>query len=105
MRHEKAGQEQRGHTPNGGWDDGWEPATKEDPAKADIPKPLSFRSKIGEMAMTFAEWLKGEGTDKSNRPPDDQNNSGTTTATQGSEARWSKPDDRNSSDCHREKQR
>ncbi|MFC2511279.1 MAG: hypothetical protein ACFNZD_03030, partial [Candidatus Nanoperiomorbus sp.] len=98
MRHEKAGQEQRGHTPNGGWDDGWEPATKEEPAKADIPKPLSFRSKIGEMAMTFAEWLKGEGTDKSNRPPDDQNNSVTTTATQGSEARWGKPDDRNNSD-------
>ena len=98
MRHEKAGQEQHGHTPNGGRDDGWEPAVKEEPAKADTPKPLSFRSKIGEMAMTFAEWLKGEGTDKSNRPPDDQNNSVTTTATQSSEARWGKPDDRNNSD-------
>ena len=87
MRHEKAGQEQHGHTPNGGWDDGWEPATKEESAKADTLKPPSLRSKIGEMAMSFAEWLKGEGTDKSDRPPDDQNNSGTTTATQGSEAR------------------
>ena len=99
MRHEKAGQEQHGHTPNGGWGGGWEPATKEEPAKADTLKPPSFRSKIGEMAMSFAEWLKGEGTDKSDRPPDDQNNSGTTTATQGSEARWDKPDDRNNSDA------
>ena len=99
MRHEKAGQEQHGHTPNGGWDDGWEPTTKEEPAKADTLKPLSFRSKIGEMAMTFAEWLKGEDTVKLDRPPDDQNNSGTTTATQGSEARWGKPDDRNNSDA------
>ena len=99
MRHEKAGQEQHGHTPNGGWDDGWEPATKEESAKADTLKPSSFRSKIGEMAMSFAEWLKGEGTDKSDRPPDDQNNSGTTTATQGSKARWGKPDDRDNSDA------
>ena len=99
MRHEKAGQEQHGHTSNDGWDDGWEPATKEESAKADTLKPSSFRSKIGEMAMSFAEWLKGEGTDKSDRPPDDQNNSGTTTATQGSEARWGKPDDRNNSDA------
>ena len=66
MRHEKAGQKQHGHTPNGGWDDGWELATKEESAKADILRPSSFRSKIGEMAMSFAEWLKGEGTDKSN---------------------------------------
>lgn len=99
MRHEKAGQEQHGHTSNDGWDDGWEPATKEEPAKADTPKPLSFRSKIGEMAMTFAKWLKREDTDKSDRRPDDQNNSDTTTATQGSEARWGKPDDRNNSDA------
>lgn len=99
MRHEKAGQEQHGHTPNGGWDDGWEPAIKEELAKADTPKPPSFRSKIGDMAMTFAEWLKGEDTVKLDRPPDDRNNSGTTTATQGSEARWSKPDDRNNSDA------
>ena len=99
MRHEKAGQEQHGHTPNGGWDDGWEPATKEESAKADTPKPLSFRSKIGEMAMTFAEWIKGEDTDKSDRLLDDQNNSDTTAATQGSEARWGKPDDRNNSDA------
>ena len=99
MRHEKAGQEQHGHTSNDGWDDGWEPATKEESAKADTLKPSSFRSKIGEMAMSFAEWLKGEGTDKSDRPPDDQNNSGTTTATQGSEARWGKSDDRNNSDA------
>ena len=98
MRHEKAGQEQHGHTPNGGWDDGWEPATKEESAKADTLKPPSLRSKIGEMAMTFAEWIKGESTDKSNRPPDDQNNSDTTTAAQSSEARWGKPDDRNNSD-------
>lgn len=98
MRHEKAGQEQHGHTPNGGWGGGWEPATKEEPAKADTPKPLSFRSKIGEMAMTFAEWLKREDTDKSDRLLDDQNNSDTTTAAQSSEARWGKPDDRNNSD-------
>ena len=39
MRHEKAGQKQHGHTPNGGWDDGWEPATKEESAKADTLKP------------------------------------------------------------------
>ena len=99
MRHEKAGQEQHGHTPNGGWDDGWEPATKEESAKADTPEPLSFRSKIGEMATTFAEWIKGEDTDKSDRLLDDQNNSDTTAAAQSSEARWSKPDDRNSSDA------
>ena len=99
MRHEKAGQGQHGHTPNGGWGGGWELATKEEPAKADTPKPLSFRSKIGEMAMSFAEWLKGEGTDKSDRPPDDQSNSNTTTTTQSSEARWGKPDDRNNSDA------
>ena len=58
MRHEKAGQEQHGHTSNDGWDDGWEPATKEEPAKADTPKPLSFRSKIGEMVVTFADRFK-----------------------------------------------
>ena len=98
MRHEKAGQEQHGHTPNGGWDDGWEPATKEESAKADTPKPLSFRSKIGEIAMTFAKWLKREDTDKSDRRPDDRNSSNTTTAAQSSEARWGKPDDRNNSD-------
>ena len=99
MRHEKAGQEQHGHTPNGGWGGGWEPATKEEPAKADALKPLSFRSKIGEMAMSFAEWLKGENTDKFDRPPDDRNSSNTTTATQSSEARRGKPDDRNNSDA------
>lgn len=99
MRHEKAGQEQHGHTPNGGWDDGWEPATKEESAKADTLKPSSFRSKIGEMAMTFAKWLKREDTDKSDRPPDDRNSSNTTTATQGSETRRDKPDDRNNSDA------
>lgn len=99
MRHEKAGQEQHGHTSNDGWDDGWEPATKEEPAKADTLKPPSFRSKIGDMAMTFAEWLKGEDTVKLDRPLDDRNSSNTTTATQGSEARWDKPDDRNNSDA------
>ena len=99
MRHEKVGQEQHGHTPNGGWDDGWEPATKEESAKADTLRPPSLRSKIGDMAMTFAEWLKGEDTVKFDRPPDDRNNSGTTTATQGSEARWDKPDDRDNSDA------
>ena len=99
MRHEKAGQEQHGHTPNGGWDDGWEPAIKEESAKADTLKPSSFRSKIGEMAMSFAEWLKGEDTGNLDRPPDDRKSSNTTTATQSSEARWSKPDDRNSSDA------
>ena len=98
MRHEKAGQEQHGHTPNGGWDDGWEPATKEESAKADTLKPSSFRSKIGEMAMTFAEWFKGEDTGNLDRPPDDRNSSNTTTAAQSSEARWGKPDDRNNSD-------
>ena len=98
MRHEKAGQEQHGHAPNGGWDDGWEPATKEESAKADTPKPSSFRSKIGDMAMTFAEWFKGEDTGNLDRPPDDRNSSNTTTAAQSSEARWGKPDDRNNSD-------
>ena len=99
MRHEKAGQEQHGHTPNGGWDDGWEPATKEESAKADTPKPPSLRSKIGEMATTFAEWIKGEDTGNLDRPPDDRNSSNTTTATQSSEARWGKPDDWNNSDA------
>ncbi len=99
MRHEKAGQEQHGHTPNGGWDDGWEPATKEEPAKADTLKPPSFQSKIGDMAMTFAEWFKGEDTGKLDRQPDDRNSSNTTTTTQGSEARWGKPDDRDNSDA------
>lgn len=99
MRHEKAGQEQHGHTSNDGWDDGWEPATKEESAKADTLKPLSFRSKIGEMAMTFAKWLKREDTVKLDRPPDDRNSSNTTTATQGSETRRDKPDDRNNSDA------
>ncbi len=99
MRHEKPGQEQHGHTPDGGWGSGWEPATKEESAKADTLKPPSLRSKIGEMAMTFAKWLKREDTDKSDRPPDDRNSSNTTTATQGSEARWGKPDDRNNSDA------
>ena len=98
MRHEKAGQEQHSHTSNDGWGGGWEPATKEESAKADTPKPLSFRSKIGEMAMTFAKWLKREDTDKSDRRPDDRNSSNTTTAAQSSEARWGKPDDRNNSD-------
>ncbi len=99
MRHEKAGQKQHGHTPNGGWDDGWEPATKEEPDKAGTLRPPSLRSKIGEMAMTFAKWLKREDTDKSDRPLNDQNNSGTTTAAQSSEARWGKPDDRDNSDA------
>ena len=99
MRHEKAGQKQHGHTPNGGWGGGWEPATKEEPAKADTLRPPSLRSKIGEMAMTFAKWIKGEDTDKSDRLLDDQNNSDTTAAAQSSEARWSKSDDRNSSDA------
>ncbi len=99
MRHEKAGQEQHGHTSNDGWDDGWEPATKEESAKADTLKPSSFRSKIGEMAMTFVEWLKREDTDKSDRRPDDRNSSNTTTATQGSETRRDKPDDRDNSDA------
>ena len=98
MRHEKAGQEQHGHTPNGGWGGGWEPATKEESAKADTLRPPSLRSKIGEMAMAFAEWLKREDTDKSDRRPDDRNSSNTTAATQDSEARWGKPDDRNNSD-------
>ena len=99
MRHEKAGQEQHGHTPNGGWGGGWEPATKEEPAKADTLKPPSFRSKIGEMAMTFAKWLKREDTDKSDRPLDDRNNSDATAATQGSAARWGKHDGRDNSDA------
>jgi len=99
MRHEKAGQEQHGHTLNDGWDDGWEPAIEGKPAKADTPKPLPLRSKIGDMAMTFAEWFKGEDTGKLDRQPDDRNSSNTTTATQGSEARWGKPDDRDNSDA------
>lgn len=98
MRHEKAGREQHGHTSNDRWDDGWEPATKEEPAKADTLKPLSLRSKIGDMAMTFAEWLKGEDTGKLDRPLDDRNDSDATTVTRGSEVRWGKPDDRNNSD-------
>ena len=98
MRHEKSGLEQHGRTLSNGWDKNWQPAAEEEPAKANTLKPPSFRSKIGEMAMSFAEWLKGESTDKSDRPPDDQNNSGTTTAAQSSEARWGKPDDRNNSD-------
>jgi|GEM_PF-297733 len=99
MRHEKAGQEQHGHTSNDGWDDGWEPATKEESAKADTLKPSSFRSKIGEMAMTFAKWLKREDTNKSDRPLDDRNSSGTTAAAQSSETRQGKPDDRDNSDA------
>lgn len=66
--------------------------------EAGSPDKPSLRSKIGDMAMTFAEWLKGEDTVKLDRPPDDQNNSGTTTATRGSEVRWGKPDDRDNSD-------
>ena len=78
MRHEKSGLEQRGRTPSNGWDKNWQPVAEEESAKADTPKPLSFRSKIGEMATTFAEWIKREDTDKSDRPLNDQNNSDAT---------------------------
>ena len=65
MRHEKAGQEQYGHTLNDGHGNDWDPAHKKGSVEIDTPKPPSLRSKIGEMAMTFAEWIKREDTDKS----------------------------------------
>ena len=63
MRHEKAGQEQHGHTLNDGHGNDWDPAGKKGSVEIDTPKPPSLRSKIGEMAMTFAEWIKREDTD------------------------------------------
>ena len=65
MRHEKPGQEQHGHTLNDGHGNDWDPAHKKGSVEIDTPKPPSLRSKIGEMAMTFAEWIKREDTDKS----------------------------------------
>ena len=65
MRHEKPGQEQHGHTLNDGHGNDWDQASKKGSVEIDTPKPPSLRSKIGEMAMTFAEWIKGEDTDKS----------------------------------------
>ena len=65
MRHEKPGQEQHGHTLNDGHGNDWDQASKKGLVEIDTPKPPSLRSKIGEMAMTFAEWIKGEDTDKS----------------------------------------
>ena len=64
MRHEKPGQEQHDHTLNDGHGNDWDSASKKGSAEIDTPKPLSFRSKIGEMAMTFAEWIKREDTDE-----------------------------------------
>ena len=63
MRHEKPGQEQHGHALNDGHGNDWDPASKKGSVEIDTPKPPSLRSKIGEMAMTFAEWIKGEDTD------------------------------------------
>ena len=65
MRHEKPGREQHGHTLNDGHGNDWDPASKKGSVEIDTPKPPSLRSKIGEMAMTFAEWIKREDTDKS----------------------------------------
>ncbi len=65
MRHEKAGQEQYGHTLNDEQNNDRDPASKKGSAEIDAPKRPSLRSKIGDMAMTFAEWIKREDTDKS----------------------------------------
>ena len=65
MRHQKAGQEQYGHTLNDEQGNDWDPASKKGSAEEiDTPKPPSLRSKIGDMAMTFAEWIKREDTDE-----------------------------------------
>ena len=64
MRHQKAGQEQYGHTLNDGHGNDWDSASKKGSAEIDTPKPPSLRSKIGDMAMTFAEWIKREDTDE-----------------------------------------
>ena len=64
MRHQKAGQEQYGHTLNDEQGNDWDPASKKGSAEIDTPKPPSLRSKIGDMAMTFAEWIKREDTDE-----------------------------------------
>ena len=65
MRHEKPGQEQHGHTLNDGHGNDWDPASKKGSAEIDTPKPPSLRSKIGDMAVTFAEWIKRKGAGKS----------------------------------------
>ena len=64
MRHQKAGQEQYDHTLNDGHGNDWDSASKKGSAEIDTPKPPSLRSKIGDMAMTFAEWIKREDTDE-----------------------------------------
>ena len=64
MRHEKPGQEQHDHTLNDGHSNDWDSASKKGSAEIDTPKPPSLRSKIGDMAMTFAEWIKREDTDE-----------------------------------------
>ena len=64
MRHEKAGQEQYGHTLNDEQGNDRDPASKKGSAEIDTPKWPSLRSKIGDMAMTFAEWVKREDTDE-----------------------------------------
>ena len=64
MRHEKPGQEQHDHTLNDGHGNDWDSASKKGSAEIDTPKPPSLRSKIGDMAMTFAEWIKREDTDE-----------------------------------------
>ena len=64
MRHEKPGQEQHDHTLNDGHGNDWDLASKKGSAEIDTPKPPSLRSKIGDMAMTFAEWIKREDTDE-----------------------------------------
>ena len=64
MRHEKAGQEQYGHTLNDEQGNDWDPASKKGSAEIDAPKRPSIWSKMGDMAMTFAEWIKREDTDE-----------------------------------------
>ena len=64
MRHEKAGQEQYGHTLNDEQGNDRDPVSKKGSAEIDTPKRPSLRSKIGDMAMTFAEWIKREDTDE-----------------------------------------
>ena len=64
MRHEKAGQEQYGHTLNDEQGNDRDPASKKGSAEIDTPKRPSLRSKIGDMAMTFAKWIKREDTDE-----------------------------------------
>mgnify|MGYP000862644553 FL=1 len=64
MRHEKPGQEQHDRTLNDGHGNDWDSASKKGSAEIDTPKTPSLRSKIGDMAMTFAEWIKREDTDE-----------------------------------------